>query len=306
MFDRPDSLDRYLAVLFARARPSTLAEVRWRVPHGMGQRFLPAGELQDVADVIRQRADATDVYIGVLPRWRRRGGRAAVAGDVRTAWVDLDEPDGENRLAAFAPAPHLVVRSGGPGHVHAYWFLRRAVTPAVVERINRRLAWALGGDLSSADAARILRPPQTINHGRDGVRVEFATCGEHAPVGVRALVGDLPDPPAGDTARGSGTGPRPRHRDDVLAVEPDRYVELLTGQRVGRNRKVRCPLHDDSTPSLHVYRDPERGWFCFGCRRGGSVYDLAAAVWHIEPYGSGFAAIREGLRHALGQRPKTR
>lgn len=306
MFDRPDSLDRYLAALFARARPTTLVEVRWRVPTGMGQRFLPAGELQDVADVIRQRAHATDVYVGVAPRWRRRGGRAAVAGDVRTAWVDFDAPEGEERLAAFAPAPHLVVRSGGPGHVHAYWFLHRAVTPAVVERTNRRLAWALGGDLSSVDAARILRPPQTINHGRGHVPVELAALGDHPPAGVLELVGDLPDPPANGTPRGSRRAARPSRHDDLLAVEPERYVELLTGQRVGRSRKVRCPLHDDSTPSLHVYRNPERGWFCFGCQRGGSVYDLAAAVWHIEPHGSGFAAIREGLRHALGQRPKGR
>jgi hypothetical protein len=27
---------------------------------------------------------------------------------------------------------------------------------------------------------------------------------------------------------------------------------------------------------------PERGWYCFGCRRGGSIYDLAAV-----PYFSG-------------------
>jgi hypothetical protein len=38
-------------------------------------------------------------------------------------------------------------------------------------------------------------------------------------------------------------------------------------------------LHDDRTASLHVYPEPERGWFCFGCRRGGSIYDLAAGIW---------------------------
>jgi hypothetical protein len=34
------------------------------------------------------------------------------------------------------------------------------------------------------------------------------------------------------------------------------------GSRVGRSRKVRCPLHEDRTASLHVYREPERGWYC--------------------------------------------
>lgn len=298
MDDRPDSLDRYLSALFARARPSTLVEVRWRVPTGMGQRFVRARDLDGVATIMRTRADESDVYIGVLPRWRRRGGRAAVAGDARTAWVDLDDPDGEARLAEFAPAPHLMVRSGGPGHLHAYWFLRRAVIPAVVERINRRLAWSLGGDLSSADAARILRPPQTINHARDRAPVEVAALRDHPPVGVRGLVGELMDPPSEVVPTRRPTA-RPTGRDELLRVAPDRYVEVLTGQQVGRSRKVRCPLHEDSTPSLHVYRDPERGWFCFGCRRGGSAYDLAAALWNIEPRGSGFAALREGLRTAL-------
>jgi hypothetical protein len=38
-------------------------------------------------------------------------------------------------------------------------------------------------------------------------------------------------------------------------------------------------LHEDRTPSLHVYGDPERGWFCFGCGRGGSIYDFAALLF---------------------------
>jgi DNA primase len=73
-------------------------------------------------------------------------------------------------------------------------------------------------------------------------------------------------------------------------------VLALTGERVGRARKVHCPLHPDRTPSLHVYEDPARGWFCFGCRRGGSVYDLAGALWGIEPRGAGMRALRTGLQ----------
>ncbi len=71
-----------------------------------------------------------------------------------------------------------------------------------------------------------------------------------------------------------------------------------TGQSVGRSRKVHCPLHGDDTPSLHVYRDARGGWFCFGCGRGGTVYDLAAALWGRELRGRGFAALRADL-HAL-------
>lgn len=295
-----DALAVYLEVLFARARPSTLVEVRWRRPTGMGRCFLAAGDRERVARAVCGRATSTDVYVGVLARWRRAGGRAAVVGDGRTLWVDLDTDSGMRALEGVQPAPNLIVASGGRGHLHAYWVLARAVPPAMIERANRRLAWALGGDLNSADAARILRPPQTVNHGRGGAPVALMLARPGEPCRLGRLVGALPDPPGATGGRGSGTRPRRVRGDALLGLEPERYVSVLTGQRVGPSRKVRCPLHDDRTASLHVYREPERGWFCFGCRRGGSVYDLAAALWRIEPRGSGFVAVREGLRNRFG------
>jgi hypothetical protein len=191
------------------------------------------------------------------------------------------------------------VASGGLGHLHAYWTLSRALPPRQIERANRRLAWALGADLSSTDAARILRPPQTLNHGRDAAPVQLVSVSGRPPIGLGELVGGLPDPPV-ELVPDRRRSPRRSSRDALLNVEPERYVSVLTRQRVGRSRKVSCPLHEDLTPSLHVYRDPGRGWFCFGCRRGGSIYDLAGAVWGIEPRGAGFAALREGLHVALG------
>jgi len=299
--DHSDSVDRYLLALFARARPSTLVEVRWRTPTGMAQRFAAVADLANTARHIVELGERTDVYVGVLPRWRPQGGRAAVASDGRIVWVDLDSADSAGRLRAFSPVPHLMVASGGPEHLHAYWTLRRAIAPAQIERVNRRLAFALGGDLSSTDAARILRPPQTLNHGRGRAPVKLVLLRERSPVGLRALISDLPGPPVELVPRATGRARRSAGGDALLRIDPQDYVRVLTGQQVGRDRKVRCPLHDDSTPSLHVYRDPGRGWFCFGCERGGSIYDLAAALWGIEPRGSGFAALREGLRSALGQ-----
>ena len=38
------------------------------------------------------------------------------------------------------------------------------------------------------------------------------------------------------------------------------------------------PGHEDSAAdggSFHVYPTAEQGWYCFGCGRGGDVYDLA-------------------------------
>jgi DNA primase len=77
------------------------------------------------------------------------------------------------------------------------------------------------------------------------------------------------------------------------------YVRALLGVEPGRGGKVRCPFHADDTPSLHVYPQPEQGRYCFGCRRGGSIYDLAAEVWGRATQGRDFLALREDLDELL-------
>lgn len=289
-----DVLASYLGALFGCARASTLVEVRWRTAGGMRRRFVRVDALERVASTIRSLGVGTDVYVGVLPRWRPSGGRADVVGDGRTVWVDLDVRDGLRALELVDPGPSLVVASGAVGHVHAYWRLRRGVAPRVIERANGRLAFALGGDVRSGDAARILRPPGTVNHKHDAP-VRLAYC-EPSVVALGELVGGLPDAPSW---RLQPPARRAWSRSGGLEVlAPDLYVQRLTGQAVGRSRKVRCHLHDDDTPSLHVYPDAQHGWFCFGCGRGGTVYDLAAALWGRELRGGGFAALRADL-HAL-------
>jgi RepB DNA-primase from phage plasmid/CHC2 zinc finger len=84
--------------------------------------------------------------------------------------------------------------------------------------------------------------------------------------------------------------------DPLLLVPPPVYFERLTGVRVGRSGKLRCLFHDDRHPSLHVYQEAGRGWYCFGCGRGGSVYDLAALLWLTGQCRDGKLRGREFLR----------
>jgi len=89
-----------------------------------------------------------------------------------------------------------------------------------------------------------------------------------------------------------------RGDDPLLAISPEEYVRRLLGVDVPRDRKVRCPFHEDRHASLHVYETAERGWYCFGaCRRGGTIYDLAAPLygytrWRVRSHGR-----ERGRRH---------
>jgi len=89
--------------------------------------------------------------------------------------------------------------------------------------------------------------------------------------------------------------------DPLKQIPPAVYVEALTGEVVPRNGKIRCPLpdHEDRTPSFQVYSSH---WKCFGCGRHGSIIDFGAALYGLEPRGSGYFEIRRRLIDDLGLR----
>jgi hypothetical protein len=87
--------------------------------------------------------------------------------------------------------------------------------------------------------------------------------------------------------------------DPMKSIEPRVYVEALTGETVPANGMMRCPLpdHDDRTPSFQVLSSH---WRCFGCNRGGSVIDFAAALYGVGTRGSDYLEIRRRLLADLG------
>ncbi len=140
-----------------------LIEIRSATPHGgMRQTFTPATRTDLAARTITTLATRTDVYVGVLLRRRRAGGRHACERS-HLAFIEIDRPDALQRLDQYRCPPSIVIASGGsPGHAHAYWQLQQPVDLDELEQANRRLAIRLGGDLASVDAARILRPPTSM------------------------------------------------------------------------------------------------------------------------------------------------
>lgn len=300
-------LATYWNALYGSELPGRLVEVRYRLPgrRGMGQEFYGIRESVRAAQRIVALGERTDVYIGVAPRREHRGGRDAIER-AHVLWADCDSPEAIVALDGFDPPPAIVVHSGSGRH--AYWPLLDPLSPAHVERANRRLAHALGADLRATDAARILRPPGTFNHKRSEpqpVRVERL---EVEVYEARQVVGQLPDPPdARRPAPGLDGARRPQRREfedgDMLAtIAPPLYVRLLTDADVpDRGGHVRCPLphHEDRTPSCYVYPDAEAGWYCYGCDRGGSLIDFGAALWGIDPRGPGYRDLRRRLAREL-------
>jgi hypothetical protein len=298
------AIGSWLGMLFGAEPEGSFVEVRWRLRRGagMGREFIPI-RAPRLAETIVARGAETDVYVGVAPRAREDGTRAGV-DRVHAIWADVDDAEALARLRAFTPRPSIVVRSGSPDSVHAYWALWPPISPDQAEVANRRIAHAIGADRRAVDAARILRPPDTVNWKGDeptAVELGYFEAEVHT---VEQVVGSLPDPPA-ERAPARPTGvPRPhasRGSGALDSIPPPVYFEALTGETPCRDGKVRCPLpdHEDRTPSCHVYDDPAQGFYCFGCNRGGTIIDLGAALWSIEPRGAGYHQIRERIEHEL-------
>jgi hypothetical protein len=299
-----DATCRYVNALFGSIADDSLIEVRFRVAMGMHQRFFMAEELGRVVDAVLALAAQTEVFVGVLPRVRRRGRLEDVARWGHVLWTDCDTPASAAALTAFEPSPSMVVSSGSGQHRHAYWFLKQPVDLAVVERLNRRLALALGADAGVVTKPHtILRPAGSVN-GKHSPPAPVRLIGlqENHRVNADELERHLPPEPRIESEKpacGARRQLTSKAGDWLEAVSPRVYFEQLTGIRVGRSGKVRCPFHEDRTPSLHVYDAPGRGWYCFGCGRGGSIYDLAALLWGRGTRGRDFLELHHELEAVL-------
>jgi hypothetical protein len=295
------ALDRYLRMLAGPAPGARLLEIRFALRHReMGRLFVAAHSASGAGRLIRRLAERTDVYVGVCLRNRRAGGRNAIDRP-HLAFVEIDQPDAVDRLRAFRQEPTAIVLSGTPGHAHAYFALSKPVSVPELERANRRLAHALGGDLASVDSARILRPPSSWNHKHSPpTAVELVGLDPARRDDLDELVGGLDDPPG--RAAGAPTTHRRIGRTEIdrqlLAIPAEAYVRALTGLTPDPAGKVHCPFHEDHTASLQLYDDGT--WYCFGsCQAGGSIFDFASRALGLATRGRAFLELRQQLVNEL-------
>jgi len=291
------ALEAYLRVLAGGASASSFLELRFRVDDArwVGQ-FFAAQDRAPLISAILRRSAATDVYVGCAPRSRRAGTKDAVE-QVWTLWAECDGASATQAVRAFRPRPALVVGSGSGPNCHAYWPLREPLAPAEAEAANLKLAHAVGADLVCFDASRILRPPGTWNHKHQPpTPVTLLSYRQGVAFHATEVVGRLRDVGGDRIERRWQERPaRDTRADPLLAIAPATYVADLLGARPGPDRKVRCPFHGDERASLHVYPTAARGWTCFSCGRGGSIYDMAAGLWGMETRGRAFLELRARL-----------
>jgi hypothetical protein len=72
---------------------------------------------------------------------------------------------------------------------------------------------------------------------------------------------------------------------DIIKTTLSTYqVAEHYGFRPNKTGFIRCPFHPENTPSLKIYKEPGRGWYCFGCGQGGSVITFVTLLFKITPY----------------------
>lgn len=295
-----EPLRAYLRLLAGEsAAGGRLLEIRFAlVAGGMGRLFASTRAITKTAALLISLAQRTDVYTGVVLRAQRAGGRTAL-GESHLVWVEIDSPDGLAQLAELDRPPTLTIASGTPGHVHAYWQLAHPVDIDELEQANRRLARHLGGDLACVDAARIFRPPGTRNYKHRPSRpVQLLQLHPARRYQLAELITGLPHlTPLPSPNREHKTRPQRRVDAQLRAIPACDYAQALTGRGAGRDGKIACPFHEDRTPSLQLYDDGT--WYCYGCRRGGSIYDFAALLWGLDTKGEDFLTLRRRLLDQL-------
>jgi hypothetical protein len=198
--------------------------------------------------------------------------------------------------------------SGTPGHLQLYWWLHQSAANLQVESANRRLALELGGDPGCFDIARILRPPETFNHKHDPPRaVRLLTIRKDARYTLAQLTNGLSEDPQSQNPERVYRTRRKAWRTtldrELLAIPAAEYVRVLASVEPDRAGKVLCPFHQESKPSLQLYRDGS--FYCYGstCKKGGTIFDFAAAKWCMSTKDEDFLELRQRLADLFALTP---
>lgn len=229
------AVDDFVAALFSEA---VAGHIECRAIPSRGRAFYPVTQLYRVAEFVEtQRSE--NVFVGMATRRDQSSGTLENCAQLGHLYTDQDfkllaEPEARARLERFPFPPSMVVRSGGG--LHAYWLLREPIELSTEEPIGRdalrRLAIALGADISVAECAHVLRVPGSFNYKyAPPARVVLEICAPGHRYNLSELLEFLPkeEPAAGD-------GGKARFAMPPSVGVGDRHLTLF---RAGRSLKTR-------------------------------------------------------------------
>ena len=234
------------------------------------------------SDLIDLNDERYEVLFGVIPRDAGNGNELTGPVTLHCLFVDLDvgpEKPCKNinealrRLKKFKLKPTAIVQSGNG--LHVYFLLRKPVRvdSGEVKRLLQELARSLGGDLQSAEPARLLRAPNTINW-KDVKKPKPCKVLSLKPkrrYRLSKIVGPRRFPRLPQQPRNTG--------EDYLAFYR-RHVKNLE-MRSDEEAMGLCPFHEDHNPSWSL-RVMDGVWHCFGCGRSGNALSFCL-MGEIEP-----------------------
>ena len=153
--------------------------------------FRYPGVLEDIDEWIQAHKDH-DLYFcpHLLLNPRRKKEEAC---EIHIVWADLDEcaPD---KLGKYGePQPNVVIQTS-KSHYQAYWKLKKARSPAIIENLNHRVyeAYKAEGCDACWSLAHMMRLPYTINHKRT-IPFKMKTTVDWGCCILKALDNKLPD-----------------------------------------------------------------------------------------------------------------
>jgi putative DNA primase/helicase len=162
---------------------------------------LPVFDLAAVDRIVE--TCRANLYVGVASRAHLNGRELQDGLELHVLFADLDFADFPSESAARAglaafPLPSMVVNSGGG--LHCYWRLAAPIDLQIeaprAKQLLRGLAATLGADRRSAEAARILRMPGSLNYKHTPPRpvvVEHLSDTIYPLADLVAAIGPLPD-----------------------------------------------------------------------------------------------------------------
>jgi hypothetical protein len=132
------------------------------------QAFFEVADKDSIINHCIEKKPTQNVFYGIGTREEGNGSKEGIIA-LPGLWIDLDykttsADNTKDNLNHFPFKPSISVSSGGG--MHLYWLLKEPETDNLLrlEGYLKGLAKKLHGDPASAEIARILRPPDTLNH----------------------------------------------------------------------------------------------------------------------------------------------